>query len=45
LRRLAALIDEHGLGDSKRWVSVWEEIWQRNMDNCEPDGMCTIASS
>ena len=46
---LVELLTENGLvvgdGGGRTWMKNWETVWQKNLDTCDSDGMCSIASS
>ena len=42
---IAALVQQHGWGDGGQWLANWEEVWQANLDACEPgpEGECVVS--
>ena len=48
VENLLDLLEEYGLlRDRDAWLSRWEEVWNENLENCEPGskGKCSILLS
>lgn len=43
-RSIAAIVEQHGLGDGQQWMANWEAAWAANLAACGPgpDGECSV---
>lgn len=39
--KVVKLLDKYKVGNGTRFMQLWEEIWNANLDSCE-DGACSI---
>lgn len=42
VEQVAELVSTHGLGDGKKWMDIWEGVWEDNLKNCDKKGVCLI---
>ena len=43
---LLDLLEAHGkLGDRKRFLKRWTDVWDANLKSCDKDNVCTIQLS
>lgn len=45
LRRVVALLEQHGLADRELFLPAWQQVWDANLDTCDADGWCMIQLS
>lgn len=43
--KVATLIEQYGYGKKKEWMSRWEKVWEKNMQDCDAHGNCLVKLS